>query len=77
MQRFLRPGTRSWIVPTMRDALEYGWGRVQPGDRLVFIADEVDGVPEMLRTVTARPAEDGACEAPIAREHLGQPTFMR
>jgi cyanophycin synthetase len=77
LQRCLRPGTRSWIVPTMRDALEYAWGRVQPGDRLVFIADEVDGVPEMLRAVTARPGEDGACEAPIAREHIGQPTFMR
>jgi len=47
------------------------------GHRLVFIADEVDGVPEMLRAVTARPGEDGACEAPIAREHIGQPTFMR
>jgi cyanophycin synthetase len=77
MQRCLRPGTRSSLAPTMHDALAYGWGRVRPGDRLVFIADEVDGVPEMLRAVTARSFEDAACDAPIARDAAEHATFVR
>jgi cyanophycin synthetase len=77
MQRCLPPGARSSIAPSQRDALIEGWKRVQPGDRLVFIADEVEGVPELLRLVTARSAEDGACDAPITREQAGRSTFAR
>jgi cyanophycin synthetase len=72
MQGCLPPGARSWIAPTMKDALVYGWGRVQAGDRLLFIADEIDGVAELMRSVTAQSFEDATCEAPIARNHAGQ-----
>ena len=77
MQRCLPRGTRSSIVPTMADALAHGWARVQPGDRLVFIADEVDDVSDLIRSVTERSAEDAACEAPIAREPADRPAFAR
>jgi cyanophycin synthetase len=76
LQRCIPHETCSWIVPTIRDALTYGWGRVQAGDRLVFIADEVDGLPEMLRSVTARSFEDATCDAPITRDYADRPASV-
>ncbi len=49
-------------------ALLKGWERVQPGDRLVFIIDEVDEVLPLVQALAESVAADAACSAPISAE---------
>ncbi|HWQ12591.1 MAG TPA: cyanophycin synthetase [Roseiflexaceae bacterium] len=64
----LPDGRQRRIVADQAAALRAAWGLVGPGDRVVLIVDEVDEALRLLEQFRARPAEDAACETPIALE---------
>lgn len=47
------------------EALRTGWELVQPGDRMVAIADDVDRFIQWLESVPAGASEDMPCEVPM------------
>ena len=58
------------VARDVRDALDHAWRRLRPGDRLVFLADDVAEAMELLRAV-ARPSEaDAACTEPVAARRV-------
>lgn len=56
------------IVADQRAAMQAGWQRVQPGDRLICIADEVDEAIRLIQAFAESVDEDAACAAPISME---------
>jgi cyanophycin synthetase len=65
LQSRLPAGSASEIATDRRDALLRAWRRTRPGDRIVFIADEVYDVPKLLRCVAKPITEDATCVVPI------------
>jgi cyanophycin synthetase len=64
MQSCLRPGTPSHFATDQREGILLAFQKMQPGDRLVIIADIVD---EALEVIQALAEVEGACEAPVTQ----------
>jgi cyanophycin synthetase len=59
----------SQIAPNQSEAVQLAWHRVQPGERLVIIADEVDDALHILESLSSHD-EDAACVSPLAPVEL-------
>lgn len=66
----LRPmvpqGVPTEILNDQRAAIQRAWQLVNPGDRLVVIADIVDEALATLQSLNSRTGEDEHCEHPVA-----------
>jgi cyanophycin synthetase len=66
----LRPvvpqGVPTEILKDQRAAIQRAWQLVQPGDRLVVIADIVDEALATLKSLTSTTGEDEHCVHPLA-----------
>jgi cyanophycin synthetase len=58
------------FASNQREAIERGWQRVRPGDRLLVIVDEVEAAIEQVQSLRQAIAHDAACLTPIARERV-------
>jgi cyanophycin synthetase len=56
------------FASTQQEGIARGWQRVQPGDRLVVIVDEVESAIDQIHRLRAALTQDAACLTPIARE---------
>lgn len=61
-------GTPCEQATDQQDALLKAWQSCQPGDRLVFIIDEVDEVLPLVSSLVESVTIDAACSAPISAE---------
>lgn len=61
------------IVPNEQAALQLGWERVHPGDRLVAIVDKVDRSIEIAHRFGIDTGKQDACDRTITNERLGSP----
>jgi cyanophycin synthetase len=59
-----------FFAANQREAIEYGWQRVRPGDRLLVIVDEVEAAIEQVHHLRQTIAQDAACLTPIAGERV-------
>jgi cyanophycin synthetase len=57
------------IVANAAEAIKLAWSKVQPGDRLVIIADQVDEALELVGSLTAVVPAEVPCTVPLAREY--------
>ncbi|HEX6289627.1 MAG TPA: cyanophycin synthetase [Herpetosiphonaceae bacterium] len=56
------------IAADQQEALLVAWQQLQPGDRLVFIIDEVETALPLIQSLAESVAADAACSAPISAE---------
>lgn len=56
------------FASNQQEGIARGWQRVQPGDRLVVIVDEVESAIAQIHTLREAMSQDAACLTPIARE---------
>jgi cyanophycin synthetase len=68
LQAHLPAAVPSTLAATIDDALHAAWQRVDPGDRLVLIPDEVVGIPDLLDRVVGAARQDAACFSPISAQ---------
>ncbi|MEN9936603.1 MAG: hypothetical protein RLZZ387_3182 [Chloroflexota bacterium] len=68
LRETLPPERACLVARDQAEALQRAWERVQPGDRLVMIVDEVDEALHLVETFTGQRTEDAACDSPIALE---------
>ncbi len=71
LQSALRPDAPYEYAPEQQQAVMQAWKRVEPGDRLIVIADVVDDALHTLRLLSDALAEDAACLTPMAT-HQGE-----
>jgi cyanophycin synthetase len=69
MQAVLREKTDAKIdiLPNHEAAILQAWRTMQPGQRLIVLADLVDEAIDVVRNLTESVAEDAECDAPLAR----------
>jgi len=58
----------SQIVNDEKEAVNEAWGQVQPGDRVVIIADLVDETIDLLRNLVRSVSDDSGCRFPVIEE---------
>lgn len=68
MRSRLPEDAECFYAPDQQAALLKGWQCAQPGDRLIFIIDEVDEVLPLVQSLVESVAADAACSAPISAE---------
>jgi cyanophycin synthetase len=66
LQARLPEGCPSMIVDTQDEAIMQAWKRLEPGDRLVVVADLVEKSLETLRLLAESIASDSKCTAPLS-----------
>jgi cyanophycin synthetase len=64
MQGCLKPDTPSHFATDQREGILLAFQRMQPGDRMVIIADLVD---EALEVIQALAEVEGSCETPVTQ----------
>lgn len=70
LQSYLPPDVPVTLAANQREAMQHGWPRVQPGDRLIVIVDDVDEAQALAQALGPPGAEDKACEAAIERQRV-------
>jgi cyanophycin synthetase len=68
MQERVPPTVPSTLAASRDEGIREAWRRVRPGDRLILIADEVQGTLECLHGVCGIGSEDSGCRSPITSE---------
>lgn len=53
------------LTENQHEAILKAWSQMQPGDRLIVIADLVDETIQLLRSLTSSLVEDASCTGPI------------
>jgi cyanophycin synthetase len=69
LQSRLPDGIPSALTTDQHDGVLLAWEKLQPGDRLIVIADEVDEAYKFLSGLTATDREEAACSSPLRVEH--------
>jgi cyanophycin synthetase len=70
LRRCLPKCVRCAMARDQAEALQKGWKRVGPGERLVLIVDEVDEALELVHGLLESSTKDAVCETPIERERV-------
>ncbi|MDP8925102.1 MAG: cyanophycin synthetase [Chloroflexota bacterium] len=65
------------VARDVGDALAHAWRRLRPGDRLVFLADDVAEAMDLLRAAAKPSDADAACTEPVAARHASAPASAR
>lgn len=68
MRSALPPGSDCVIVTDQEQGIREAWRLLQPGDRLLVIADLVDEAVRLLRALAASVEEDSVCVTPLVRD---------
>jgi cyanophycin synthetase len=69
MQSHLPADKPHELAANQREAIQKGWKRVKPGDRLIIIADKVDEAIEIAGTLAISNDDDGECVYPVSVEY--------